>query len=301
MMVLCFSATASAQMEVAPSTDVVPDDGRRAREDTFESTRGLGMGTGARASAVGTSAIAYNPANLALARLYHVGAFVGFVPQAGAWSFGSAIADSVTSQLTAGLSFRGIYGNGSRNYRGYDGRLALAYGLSPAIALGVSGRYVRLSSEDQNEAGQTVGAGVKAFTVDAAIRVTPVEGLHIAALGYNLIRTKSPLAPMLLGGSASYSMGTTFSIAADVLIDMTTFAKAQVIFGGGAEYLAGDTVPIRIGFRREHGRKLNQITAAVGYVDQNFGVDLALRQDIASDESDTQLLLSFRYHVDPGQ
>ena len=113
----------------------------------------------------------------------------------------------------------------------------------------------------------------------------------------DLLQTDTSIAPTLLGGSVSYSMGTVFSLAGDVFVDMTSFDDPEMIFGVGGEYLAGNQVPIRIGFRREMGRDLNQITAALGYVDQRLGIDIAIRQDIASDTKETAILAAFRYHV----
>jgi len=287
---------ASAQTEIPLGGEPVPDDGTRPRESTYETARGLGMGTGTRASAAGTSAIAYNPANLALAPVYHLESFATYIPNDRAWMYGGAVADSVTNRMAAGFSMHGVYGNDDRNYRGFDSRLALSVPFSDAISIGVAGRYVRLRSRTENENGDRVGPGVKAFTLDAGLRVTPVAGLHIALVGSNLIPTDSSLAPMLLGGGVSYSYETLFSIGADVLVDMTSFDGPELLIGGGAEVLLGGQVPLRLGFRRDQGRELNQITAAIGYVDQKVGLDVALRQDV-NGPKETQLLFAFRYHV----
>ena len=287
---------ASAQTEIPLGGEPIPDDGTRPRESTYETARGLGMGTGTRASAAGTSAIAYNPANLALAPVYHLESFATYIPNDRAWMYGGAVADSVTNRMAAGFSMHGVYGNDDRNYRGFDSRLALSVPFSDAISIGVAGRYVRLRSRTENENGDRVGPGVKAFTLDAGLRVTPVAGLHIALVGSNLIPTDSSLAPMLLCGGVSYSYETLFSIGADVLVDMTSFDGPELLIGGGAEILLGGQVPLRLGFRRDQGRELNQITAAIGYVDQKVGLDVALRQDV-NGPKETQLLFAFRYHV----
>lgn len=287
---------ASAQTELPLGGEPIPDDGTRPRESTYETARGLGMGTGTRASAAGTSAIAYNPANLALAPVYHLESFATYIPNDRAWMYGGAVADSVTNRMAAGFSMHGVYGNDDRNYRGFDSRLALSVPFSDAISIGVAGRYVRLRSRTENENGDRVGPGVKAFTLDAGLRVTPVAGLHIALVGSNLIPTDSSLAPMLLGGGVSYSYETLFSIGADVLVDMTSFDGPELLIGGGGEILLGGQVPLRLGFRRDQGRELNQITAAIGYVDQKVGLDVALRQDV-NGPKETQLLFAFRYHV----
>ncbi|MCB9613316.1 MAG: hypothetical protein H6721_08705 [Sandaracinus sp.] len=290
------STTHAQTTEIPLAGDAVPDDGTRPRESTYETARGLGMGTGARASAAGTSALAYNPANLTLAPVYHLESFAAYIPNDRSWMYGGAVADSVTNKLAAGFSMHGVYGNEDRNYRGFDSRLALSVPFSDAIAVGIAGRYVRLRSRTENENGERVGPGVKAFTLDAGIRVTPTAGLHLAFVGQNLIPTDSSLAPMILGGGVSYSYEALFTIGVDVLVDLTTFDSAELLLGGGAEVLIAGQVPIRLGYRRDQGRELNQITAAVGYVDQKVGIDIALRQDIGGPK-ETQLLFAFRYHV----
>ncbi len=289
-------AMASAQEERPPSGDVIADDGYRAREDTYETARGIAMGSGTRASAAGTNAAAYNPANLPLMRNYHLEATAGYLPRAGAFSIGAVVADSVSNRLGAAFSFRGVLGNGDRDYRGYDARLSLGMPFSDQIAVGISGRYMNLSSRAQNSNGDTVGPEVSAFTVDAAIRVTPVQGLHIAALGYNLINTDSSLAPVLLGGSVSYAYENLLTLGGDIFVDMTTFEDPQLIFGVGGEVLVGGQVPIRAGYRRDQGRSANQLTLGLGYADPRFGVDISLRQDIGG-EKVTEIVAGVRYHV----
>ena len=291
-------ASADAQATELPGDGALVAPGAEPpREETYETARGIGMGLGGRATAQGTSALAYNAANIGMAPLYHIETMAGFVPGDRAWMYGGAIVDSVTSKMAAGLSFHGFYGSGDRAYRGYDGRLALGLPLSPKIGLGASARYVNLRSRRENAEGETVGAGVNAFTLDASIRVTPVEGLHIAVLGNNLIRTDSPLAPTTVGGGIGYAFGTVFTASGDILVDLTTFAKAELLLGIGLEYLAGESFPLRVGYRRDQGRNLHQVTAAVGYVDQAFGIDIAMRQDVAHGDNDTQILMNLRYHA----
>ncbi len=267
-----------------------------AREDTYETARGLGMGMGTRASVIGTSALAYNAANLPLARLYHIEATALTVPGEGAWSVGGAITDSVTSWLAAGVGFRGVFGEGSRDHSGWDGRIALGFPLADVISLGVSGRYVRLNAA-QDEMGRNLSDEVDGFTVDASARLTPLPGLHIAALAYNLVDRDSALAPRMVGGGASYSFAEAFTVGGDALVDLSTFDQAEVIFGLGGEYLVAGQFPIRAGYRRDNGRELNQVTASIGYVDQRLGLDIALRQDVGSGPNETELLFGFRYHV----
>ncbi|MEO0324271.1 MAG: hypothetical protein AAF447_15020 [Myxococcota bacterium] len=302
-LLLVSTATAQTVVPTSPGTGLAPA-GVAPREDTYETARGLGMGMGGRASATGINAVAYNPANLPLAPLYHLEGYTAYFPASGTLSFGSAVADSITNRLAAGISARAIFGGAdgddeSQNYRGYDGRLSLGFPLSERIAIGLSGRYMQFRSRARNAAGESVGStNLRAFTLDAAARVTPVEGLHVSAMGYNVIRTDSPLAPLQLGGGVSYTIREMVTLAGDAFADLTTFDKTRLLFGVGAEVLLGEKVPLRLGYRRDDGRGLDQITAALGYVDRQLGVDLALRQDIGGGgPRRSELLFSFRYHV----
>ncbi len=288
--------TAFAQEEVPPDGDVRPG-AQPTREQTYETARGIGMGGGARASAVGTSAMAYNAANLSLAPVYHIETIVGYVPGQRTWMYGGSVADAVSSKMAMGLSFYGFNGNEDRDYSGYDARASLGMSLTERIGVGLSGRFIKLTSNQEDAEGNRVGTSIRAFTLDASIRLTIIEGLHVAALGYNLIRTHSPIAPLLVGGSVAYSYQQVFTLGIDAMADLTTFDDPEVLFGVGAEYLAGGSVPIRVGYRRDFGREMHQLTAALGYIDTKFGIDLGLRQDIGSTPRDTQLLLSIRYHV----
>ncbi len=265
-----------------------------ARED-LESTRGLAMGTGARASAASTSAIAYNPAGLPIGRLYHLEGLAAYEPSAGRWELGASVIDSMTNKLAAGLSFRGLLGDGESGYSGLDGRVGLGFPVSDAFSLGLSGRYLSLTRDGQVPEGEdeTLAQG---FTLDASILIQPVTGLRIAAYGYNLIDLESPLAPLTIGGGAAYTAGELFTIGADVLVDLSTYDHAEWTAGGGLEYLAGGQVPLRGGYAYDHGRRVHTVTGGVGYVDQKVGVDISLSQDVRG-ASETRLLAAIRYFV----
>lgn len=292
------AGVARAQIE-APSGVDGSADTARAREDTLETARGVGMGSGARSTATGTSALAYNPANLALQRVYHVEAGFGYVAGRSAFTVGSAVVDSVSNSLAAGFSFRGFFGNG-RDYNGWDGRLSLGMALAPQIALGVSARYVRMTPRDRDDNDTPIGEHARGFTLDASATVTPIEWLHLSVMGYNLIDLDSALTPVQVGGSIGVLVQEFgLGIGTDLLVDLSTFSSAQVIAGFGLEYTAADLVPIRLGYRRDRGRELHTLSLGVGYMAEKFGIDLSLRHDVRARQTDrlTELLVTFRYDV----
>ncbi|MCB9628637.1 MAG: hypothetical protein H6725_14800 [Sandaracinaceae bacterium] len=287
-----------AQVE-APSGVIIGADPVRGREDTLETARGIAMGSGARATATGTSALAYNSSNLSLRRLYHVEAGFGYITGRNAFTIGSAVADSISNSLAAGFSFRGFFGNG-RDYNGWDGRLGLGMALAPAISLGVGARFVRMTPRERDDNDTPIGEHASGFTLDASATLTPIEWLHISVLAYNLIDLDSALAPVQVGGSAGILV-QEFGLALgfDVLVDISTFASPRVIGGFGAEYTAADIVPIRLGYRRDGGRNLHTLSLGAGYVDSKFELDFALRHDLRARRGprQTELMLTVRYNV----
>ena len=264
------------------------------RREDLSSSRGLAMGTGSRASSVSTSALAYNPAGLPIGRLYHLEGFAGYVPDAERWEVGGSIVDSMTNKLAAGLSFRGLLGNGEEGYSGMDGRVAVGLPFSEAFSLGIAGRYLSLTRDGQIPEGESDELA-QGITLDASILVQPTQGLRLVAFGYNLIDLESPYAPLTLGGGAAFS-AEMFTLGADVLVDLSTYESAEWTLGGGAEYLAGGQVPVRAGYAYDHGRRVHTVTGGLGYVDQKVGVDLSLAQDVRG-AGETRLLATIRYFV----
>ena len=269
--------------------------------EDYDTTRGMAMGLGARASAASTSALQLNPANLALGRVYHIETVVGYQPQVSRFSFGAGVVDSFSSPVAMGLSYRYILGNGNDGHAGMEGRIGLALPIGEQFAIGVSGRYVSFWREGQRPEGDTRGPYAEGVTMDASVRVTPVPALHIAAIGQNLIDFGSPLVPRLVGGSLSYTIESIVTLAADAFADLSTFynvdgsLRPEGLFSGSGElFLSG--VPIRVGYTFDTGRSIHYISAGVGYVTEQFGIDFAWRQQVVGDD-DTWLLLSARYFV----
>jgi hypothetical protein len=289
----CASVAIAARSEAQAAVDPPVAEG-------YETTRGLAMGLGARASAAATSALQYNAAGLPIGRIYHIESVVGYEPGTSRLSFGAAIVDSFSSPIAMGVSFRYIQGNGQYGHGGMEGRLAIAVPVGDALAIGVTGRYMSFWREGQVE-GDVRGPFVEGASVDASVRVTPMPGLHIAALGYNLIDHGSPLAPRLVGGSISYTSEGVLTIAFDALADLSTFTdpdgsmRPEALFGGALEVFVSG-VPIRAGYSFDTGRDIHYVTAGIGYVTDQFGVELSWRQQVIGDDN-TWLLASFRYFV----
>lgn len=297
-------AAAALDMSVASVVRAEPVIG----ETRIEAARGVGMGSGARANSAATQALADNPANLPLGGLYHIEAFMGYQPSLKRISAGGAVADSMTSRLAAGFSMRGLFGdNDAGDNAGYDGRLGLGLPLGDMFSLGLAGRYANLKVSDPKARPERTPLAdelpdrtfkLKAFTMDAAITLRPLEGLSIAGLAYNLIDTESPLAPLLVGGSVGYGR-QQISLGVDALVDVNThkmFSGPKLQIGGGIEFLAQGVIPLRAGYLYDQGRHLHAVTGGLGYVDTRFGLQISLRQAVAP-HSDTTIFTALQYFV----
>lgn len=292
--VLVLAVSAAPSLAASQESTTLPP------ADDYETTRAMAMGLGARASAASTSALGTNPANLALGRLYHVETVVGYVPQHTNFTFGAGIVDGFSSPVALGVQYRYVLGNGQYGHSGMDGRVGLAYAFSEAFSIGVSGRYHSFQREGQQE-GDTRGPYAEGVNVDASLRLTPVPGLHIAAIGQNLIDYGTPYVARLVGGSISYTIENVLTLAVDGFADLSTFREVngdmrpELLLGGAAEVFTGE-VPIRAGYFYDSGRGIHYVSAGVGYVRPEFGIDLAWRQQVVG-EDDTWVTLSFRYFV----
>ncbi|MFZ1865967.1 MAG: hypothetical protein WAU39_17230 [Polyangiales bacterium] len=298
--VLCPFSVAVAQTEAPSGVDGTGDPTLVPTEDTLETTYGLAMGSGARAGATAISGLAYNNSNMAAISTYHVEAFSQIIPGSKGdggtyWTIGSSVTDSTTAKRVAlGTSFRGVFGGENRRYSGWDWRSAIGIQAIPQLGIGLGFRWAKIRADKDND--QRLGPSLERVTMDASITITPLPWLKIAGLGYNLIRTHSPLAPQMAGGSVSVTPLESFGLGGDVLVDLTTFDKTELIAGGGLSYIAGELVPLRIGYRRDSGRDLNQITAGIGINKGKIGFEGSLRQDLKG-RNETYLLFTFRFVV----
>jgi opacity protein-like surface antigen len=270
LVTFCLALPCSVTTRAHAQQRVVP-------EARIESARGLALGTGARSTSASTQANAENPANLVLGGVYHIETFAGYSPTFKRIGYGASIVDSMTSRLAAGISARGLYGdNDAGGNSGWEGRLSLGLPLGDKFSVGIAGRYANFTISDDNakpERPLALGTTavdqtfkLKAFTMDAAVTLRPTEGLAISALAYNIVDTKSPLAPLMVGGSAGFALGSGVTLGGDVLVDLNThdaYKKVKLQVGGGVEYLAQGTVPVRLGYMYDQGRNRTASRAAL--------------------------------------
>lgn len=290
----------------ADPSSVTPEQGYDLGD--MEHPRPLGMGGAQYATGTSTSALMSNPANLTMARVYHLEALAAFSPQARRQSYGAAIVDSATNRLAAGLAGKWsmVDPDGVRR-TWFDLRMALAYPLAEKLSVGLGLRYLRLEQPiSTGPLGASLVSGgtpdspvVSAFTFDAGMTIQPTEGLKIGITGRNLTNPENGYLPTQVVGAIGYAT-PKFAVEGDVLTDFTTFGtpKPRAMLGG--EYLIAERFPVRGGYRYDVGTNVHSLSLGFGFVDKRFSVEGGLRQDVAGQHLATFFGFGLRYFIDSG-
>lgn len=276
----------------------------------IESPRIAALGGALRASSNSTEALFINPANMAVSRVYHIGALAQIWPEASRQTYGIGIVDSIVSasRLAGGLgaTFSRQDPDGV-DRTDFDVRFALAYPFSEHFFLGASGHYLSLKQAgfprglytlgpSQAAAGTPDSAIVQGLTFDAGMTLKPADEFSLSLVGYNLTDPGSGFQPLMLGGGLAY--GTRdYSFEGDVLGDFTTYESSKVRAMGGAEILLGDHFPLRVGYRFDQGPSSHAISGGFGYIDSAYTIDFSVGRVVSGGDA-TIITIGFKYHVE---
>ena len=149
--------------------------------------RAVAMGGALNALGVSTAALSLNPANMALARVYHLEALAAYSPEAKRQTYGLAIVDSViNSAAHRRRARRDVVRVRSRRVaprRGPTSGRALAIPLGDYLALGATGRWLHVDQDlgvgpfgtEPTPRTATNGPLFNGVTFDAGATVTPLE------------------------------------------------------------------------------------------------------------------------------
>jgi hypothetical protein len=271
-----------------------------------QAPRSLGMGGSLYALGTSTIALYQNPANLALARMYHFEALAAFSPEAKRQSYGGAIVDSMTNRLAGGLSYSwSQIDPGGVRREWHDIRLGLGYPISDRIGIGVVGRYVYSTQpvgrgpfgSDIVSDGTPKGPILSAPTFDAGLTIGLADNFRVAVVGKNLTNSGTGVLPMLAGGGAGF-FTKDVSIEVDGQADLTTWGTPKARVSVGGELFLADRVAIRAGYRYDDGLATHALSAGLGYIDRKWSVELGGRHDANGPNPATMLALSLRFFYD---
>lgn len=277
-------------------------------EGDTETARSAGMNGAARAWGSGTSAMFYNPANLAETQAYHLEGIVQLTPEAARQAYGAAIMDSITNRLAGGVSFVASFLDpDGLNRQSLDGRLGLGYPITDRFLVGIGGRYYRGTQLGVGPFGESAFSGglsdgttrkpfLETFTFDAGLTIRPTEGLALSVVGQNLTFMNNGVLPALLGGGIGYATNG-FTIEVDGLADLNSWGRPTARVMAGAEYLIAGMVPVRAGYRYDEGAAQHVLSAGLGYTSREFGIEASVRRAL-EERGPTTVVIGLAYYLE---
>lgn len=283
-------STLSARPAAADALQVVP-------------TRVLGMGGASRGAASGSAGPTLNPSGISLVRSYVVeGAYQYLSNQQGHLGHIS-IADSTSaSNVGGGLTYtyataapEGTYA-GAEAFSRHEGGLSLSFPFSDHVAVGATGRYLKLTRQLPGLA-QEERSGV---TFDAGITVRPVDHISIGFVGYGLRDLKDPQAPFGYGGGIAFTPVPELVVVADGVVDLRTYTPENdkaVTVAGGAEYTSASRLAIRAGGGRDGYSKAGFGTLGLSALSESGALDVGARLDFADGKKTYMIGVSLRLFV----
>jgi hypothetical protein len=268
--------------------------------------RATAMGGALNALGVSTTALTLNPANMTLARVYHLEALGAFSPESLRQTYGLAIVDSVlnSSRLAGGILGTASALDPDGLHRTWtDVRAALALPLGDLITVGATGRWFNVNQNSgagpfgsSTASGGSTSPILNLITFDAGATLV-LGGLRAAVVGHNLTNPGTGLAPTTGAAGVGYQTDI-FAVEADGMLDFTTFGSVQGRVMGGGEVFVADHYAIRAGWRYDTGTRLHTPSLGLGYVDPRWSVEAAVNHDLESSHASTLFVLSLRYFYD---
>ena len=269
-----FASCAAFALLVGPSV---------AGAQSFEGARLLGLAQSQRALTSGNDSIYVNPAGLAMAKQYIVETSYLDDFRGSDRRFNGSVLDSQAGPLAAGLAYTYTTRrpddvleeeDGAVRLEGHRADLSVAALVAQGAALGLNLRYLALKRLDGDQ--EIAGTNFNVFNLDAGLQWRFGPNLSIAVVGYNLIRNERPEMPIHLGGGLGYQAGM-FSLEADFLY---FFDAKNVQVSGGTSVVLGDMFPIRAGVSWDDLNDEWRLSAGLGFIVEQAGIDLGYRQSL---------------------
>ena len=276
--------------------------------------RVLGMAGAGRGAASGTAGPTLNPSGISLVRSYVVeGAYQYLSDQQGHLAH-VAIADSTSaSNVGGGLTYtyataapEGTIADadGAQKLSRHEVGLSLSFPFNDHIAIGVTGRYLRMAREFA-AGGGTLPAGVteentSGVTFDAGLTIRPLDRISLGFCGYGLRDMKNAQAPFGFGGGVAVVPLPELLLVADTVVDLRSYVpegKKAVTFAGGAEYTMVSRFALRGGGGRDGLRRAGFGTLGVSALSESGALDLGGRLDFGQGEKTWVFGVSLRLFV----
>jgi hypothetical protein len=252
----------------------------------------LAVADAVRSSAVGSTALYFNPAAMHQFIQYSVETGYQFLNSNQGHVFTASAVDSATNQsLAAGMSYSYIRGDSPANLdrKGHQirGGMATGYrGRDFSGHIGVGLRYLDLTVDDEKKDD---------ITIDVGGLLVFNNILRIAAVGHNLIESDFIEAPRRVGlGTSLFYKG--FLVSFDTVLDFETLSHTEAQYNLGAEYAIANQLPLRVGYQMDKISDTQYITGGLGYVSRTVAIDFGFRQNLKN-KDDNIFSFNLRFFI----
>jgi|SoiMethySBSTD1v2_1073268.scaffolds.fasta_scaffold345136_2 hypothetical protein len=237
--------------------------------DTARGAREVGMGGTFRELGIGANSADGNPAAMALFQAFQLEFAGGYDWKAKGWYAAGWARDSTNPELSGAYSLHYIsndYGGG--NVGQWAHSLSLATRLGDKVAFGIGGRWLIQSTPKINAASLNLGV---------SILIIPQLTLGFAA--YNLIDTHHPELSRSFEVGFGLLLGPV-RLATEVRSDLGR-GPLHPVWNSGLEFFLGRSFALRGGWEWREPVQQNFLTAGVGFVFDNAGLDIGWRHGLA--------------------
>jgi hypothetical protein len=293
-MSLALAALVSAAL-FAPAPH--PEEGL-ARELT--GVRSLAMGGAHRGVGTSNDTLYLNPAGMALIKRYSVELQYGYSPFDGITRLNTSAVDSKSGPVAGGLGYTRERSDPENLGLGLNRfYMGAGYALSPAFALGLTGRYLRGAFTDPAGREEVIDL----YNGDVGAMLALSNALTLGVSYNNIMKTEhEALAPPTLGFGVGIS-GTGFVLAGDVEIDRSEHADNAVTYRTGGEYVLAQAFPLRMGYSRlrfldKKGaeRPENLVAGGLGWFSGSGALDIGFEQSLERAKN-WRLLAAFKFFL----
>ena len=237
--------------------------------------RNFAMAGAYRTLGYGAEAITGNPAALSLFKRYSV-ELSGAIDIKNSWGYGSiSLADSVSNNVAAGIAYQMVtLGQRETQRMAYMTTAASAYPLSQSFHVGMAVRHQVVTGDDHTNS----------VTMSSGIIFRPWDELSFSVSGHNLIGVWSEEVPRYFSFGIASLIGGQLTPTVELRADFNGEQGPRVAFSGGIEWLAGQTIPLRLGYSYDQLTNTQHVGFGVGYFSEGSGIDFAYRHEINGTE-----------------
>ena len=250
---------------------------------------------------------------MVLRRAYTLEAMYGFRVQDTGSNLLASIIDSVTSKVAAGVYYSYVHssphfsfsgtGPADATRDGHETGLSLAVPLGDVFAIGLTAKYIRITTDAANPAFDPQKNSMSAA---AHPRLHPRRrlGRRLYARRRHAAAARTIVCPrcgrqkrraaaqhrgaISLGTGAAYHIGETVTLAADFVVNFNQYKHPDTgtnlvsyNVGGAFEWLIAGKVALRARSYWDSGRPGTYVTSGLAYVGQSFAVDVGYKQQVA--------------------